>query len=77
MLKDTVRGRYRLSLLTSVIVICSIAYIVFPYDLVPDHIPVTGWIDDVLVFYFMLRTLKKETHRYNRHKAMERKHPVC
>jgi uncharacterized membrane protein YkvA (DUF1232 family) len=62
-----------MSALATLIVIFSISYAVFPYDLIPDRIPVLGWVDDALVLYIMLLVLVKETHRYNRAKAMKRK----
>lgn len=73
MMKEAFRGRYKLSLLTMLACILAIAYIVFPFDLVPDYIPVLGWIDDGLVLYLLLKRLHAETHRYNRYKAAERR----
>jgi len=73
MLRDVFTGNYRMSFLTTIIVIVSVAYIVYPFDLIPDFIPVIGWTDDALVFYLLLRRLVKETQRYTRFKAMERR----
>ncbi len=73
MLREVFNGHYRMSFLTNALTILAIAYIVFPFDLVPDYIPVLGWIDDGAVFYLLILRLEKETHRYNRFKAMERK----
>ena len=73
MMRETFSGHYKMSFLTILIAILAIAYIIFPFDLIPDYIPVVGWIDDGLVFYLLLRRLTKETQRYNRFKAMERK----
>ena len=75
MIRETLNGHYKMSLLTVVIAVLAIAYIIFPFDLIPDYIPVVGWIDDALVFYLLLRRLTKETQRFNRFKAMERKQP--
>ena len=74
MIREVARGHYRMSFLTTVIAIVSIAYIIYPFDLIPDYIPVLGWIDDGVVFYLLLKRLVFETHRFNRFKAMERKH---
>ncbi len=76
MLRDAFSGRYKMSVLTVLVSILAVAYIIFPFDLIPDYIPVVGWIDDGLVFYLLLRRLTKETQRYNRFKAMERKQPI-
>ena len=73
MMREVFTGRYRMSLLTTVIVLFAIAYIIFPFDLIPDYLPVIGWVDDGLILYFALRRLVKETQRYSRFKAMERK----
>jgi len=74
MIREVFRGHYRMSLLTIIISLACIAYALFPFDLLPDYIPVLGWIDDGLLLYLLVRQLGKETMRYNRHKAMERKH---
>ena len=73
MLKKVFAGSYKLSFLTMAISIFALAYVIFPFDLIPDFIPVIGWMDDGLVIYLLLRRLVKETQRYNRFKAMERK----
>jgi len=75
MLRETARGHYKMSLLTTAIAVFSIAYIVYPFDLIPDYIPVVGWIDDGVVVYLLLRRLVYETKRYTRFKAVERKTP--
>ena len=62
-----------MSFLTMAIVILALVYIVFPFDLIPDYIPVLGWIDDGVVLYLTLKRLVRETQRYNRFKALERK----
>jgi uncharacterized membrane protein YkvA (DUF1232 family) len=66
-----------MSLLTTVVAIACLAYAVFPFDILPDYIPVLGWIDDGVMLYVLVRQLGKETMRYNRHKAMERKNASC
>ena len=73
MIRESVNGQYKMSMLTKLIAIISVAYIVYPFDLIPDYIPVLGWIDDGVVLYLLLRRLVWETQRYNRFKAMERK----
>ena len=73
MIREVLKGKYRMSILTIIIAISSIAYIIFPYDVIPDHIPVLGWVDDGLVLYLLMRRLTNETQRYSRYKAIERK----
>ncbi len=76
MLREVVTGQYRMSLATTLMTVFSLAYIIYPFDLIPDYIPVLGWLDDGLVLYLLLWRLVKETQRYNRFKAMERKTPL-
>ncbi|MCW3121307.1 MAG: hypothetical protein JWQ38_799 [Flavipsychrobacter sp.] len=73
MIREVLSGSYRMSWLTILIILVSIAYIVFPFDLIPDFIPFLGWLDDGVVLYLLLRRLVRETQRFNRFKAMERK----
>ncbi len=73
MLREVLHGSYRMSVLTMIVAIVSIAYIIWPFDLIPDFIPVLGWVDDGLVLYLLLSRLVKETQRYTRFKAMERR----
>ena len=73
MIRDTMSGTYRMSWLTIAIAVFSIAYIADPFDLIPDYIPVLGWIDDAAMFYLLLWRLVIETKRYTRFKAMERR----
>lgn len=38
---------------------CAVAYVQFPYDLVPDCIPIVGHIDDAIVVPFVIRVALK------------------
>jgi uncharacterized membrane protein YkvA (DUF1232 family) len=73
--REVLRGRYHVSWITKIIGIIAAVYVIFPFDFIPDYIPVLGWIDDGLVLYLVLKRLVKETQRYNRFKAIERKGP--
>ena len=73
MIRAVLSGSYRMSLLTTIIVIAALIYIVSPIDLVPDFIVFFGWLDDGFVLYLLLKRLTVETQRFNRFKAMERK----
>lgn len=64
MLRDALGGRYRFSLLTTLAFVLCVAYMLFPFDLLPDFIPLIGWIDDGALFWLLLQQLKKETGRY-------------
>ncbi len=69
MLTDALRGRFRLSLFTLFVLVITLLYLIFPFDLLPDFIPFIGWIDDGVLLYFLLQQLKKETKRYAQYKA--------
>jgi uncharacterized membrane protein YkvA (DUF1232 family) len=73
MLREVIRGTYKMSFLTTAILMLAIAYVIFPFDIIPDYIPVIGWLDDGLILYLTLRRLVKETQRYSRNKAMDRR----
>lgn len=71
MLREVWKGRYKMSFATNLFLILGIVYVVTPFDF--DWIPFIGWIDDIAVVIFLIKRLQKETQRFNRHKAMERK----
>jgi len=58
-LKDTRNGRWQ-----KLAFIAALFYIVFPLDLVPDFIPIFGWLDDVGIGMLASMWLAYETHRY-------------
>lgn len=71
MLREAWRGNYKISFVTSLLVVLGLVYVFTPFDF--DWIPIIGWIDDGLVLFFILKRLQAETKRFNRHKAMERR----
>lgn len=71
MLREVWKGTYRMSFKTYFLSVLAILYVISPLDF--DWIPFIGWIDDGFIIYFLIKRLHKETHRYNRRKAMERK----
>ncbi len=71
MLREAFHGQYKMSFLTHAALILGLIYIISPLDF--DWIPVVGWVDDGIVFYLIIKRLQKETLRFNRYKAMERK----
>lgn len=73
MIREVLSGRYKMSLWTTVLLVVSILYIAFPFDIIPDFIPVLGWVDDGLMLFLLLKRFQKETLRYIRFKAMERR----
>ncbi len=64
MLSDMWRGTYKASLLTIVAIVLGLLYIISPIDLIPDFIPVVGWMDDGAIMYFLLKRLMYEMQRH-------------
>lgn len=71
MLRDVWQGKYKMSLLTNMILVLGVLYVIIPIDF--DWIPFIGWIDDLFVLLFIGKRLVKETQRYNRYKVMDRR----
>jgi len=73
MLRDVFHGNYRMSFFTNIAFVLGVLYVLFPFDLITDVIPIFGWLDDGFVVFLLIKRLNKETQRYNRFKAMERR----
>ena len=41
-----------------------ILYILIPFDIIPEFIPVLGLVDDVVLLTFFLYLLEKPLHKY-------------
>ena len=65
MLKAYVKGEYRLLPWKSLIIlVAALFYFVTPLDLIPDVIPVTGYIDDFTVILWVFRTLQDDINEF-------------
>ena len=42
----------------------ALAYVVFPIDVIPDFIPIMGFIDDAFVLGYVIKTFSDEIERY-------------
>ena len=71
MLRETWKRHYHMSFFTTIVLFFGLLYVVTPFDF--DWIPFIGWIDDAFVIYLVIKRLRKETERFIRFKAMERK----
>ncbi len=40
-------------------IILALIYILSPYDLLPDFIPIRGWLDDLVVLFLMVRQIMR------------------
>ncbi|WP_228644936.1 YkvA family protein [Desulfomicrobium baculatum] len=55
---------YSLSPSTWAVIAGALAYVVFPLDVIPDFIPMLGWLDDAFVLGTVIATLKNEIHHF-------------
>ncbi|UTF51813.1 YkvA family protein [Desulfomicrobium sp. ZS1] len=55
---------YSLSPSTWAIIAGALAYVIFPVDVIPDFIPVLGWLDDAFVLGTVVTTLKNEINNF-------------
>lgn len=47
----------------------ALAYVVLPTDVVPDFIPLMGWVDDALVLKIVMDSAKGEINRFRQFKV--------
>lgn len=57
-------GRAHVSLGTFLAVVFSAVYFVSPVDLIPDVLPILGWIDDGLVLAWLWSALEEDLSRF-------------
>jgi len=65
MLKAYVGGKYRVVPWKSIIVVTAVLiYFVMPFDLMPDFIPVTGYIDDFALVMWLFNHLEDDINTF-------------
>ena len=70
MLCDWFAGRFDWSPLRLFVALAiGITYLVSPIDIIPDTIPLAGWIDDLLVVTAVIRLARFDLERYRRWKC--------
>lgn len=55
---------YALSLGTKGIIVASLLYFIVPTDVLPDFIPLVGYVDDAFVIATIVGSLRKEIERF-------------
>lgn len=60
LLRAVARGSYRLRKETLILIAGAVLYFVIPIDVIPDFIPVAGFIDDAAVMAWVVKTCKTE-----------------
>jgi uncharacterized membrane protein YkvA (DUF1232 family) len=71
MVKDYVQGNYRQLPWWSVAsVAAALGYFLAPIDLIPDFIPVIGYLDDAAVFALVLSGIREDLKKYAEAKGL-------
>lgn len=78
-LKDLIRlvkavadGRYHdLSPWVYLLVLGAIVYLISPYELIDDHWPLVGWLDDLMVVLLVLKLLEPQVNQFNKWEAQQ------
>lgn len=70
MVSDTVTGKYKgVSKSALAFLAGGLAYLALPVDLVPDFIPVAGWMDDAAVLGWIFTRCADEFKKYKEFKS--------
>ena len=77
MISDTLAGRYKgVSKATIALLAGGLAYLALPVDIVPDFIPVAGWMDDAAVLTCIFTRCADEFKKYKDFKNPPTNAPV-
>jgi len=60
---------YTISNKTKLVIAGTLAYVVLPIDVIPDFIPVVGWLDDAFVLGLAMTTLSEEIKNFKKYMA--------
>ncbi len=60
LLRAVARGNYRVRKETLILIAGAVLYFVIPIDVIPDFIPVAGFLDDAAVIAWVVKTCKTE-----------------
>ena len=71
LLRAVARGDYRLRKETLILIAGAVLYFLIPIDVIPDFIPVAGFIDDAAVIAWVVKTCKAEIDLFRGHTAAE------
>ena len=63
--KDSVSGNYKLHPANVAMIGGGLLYFILPADLIPDFIPLVGYLDDLAVLTTIMNSLKGEINAYH------------
>lgn len=64
-----VMGKKELTKSEKILIIGALGYLITPIDLIPDLIPFKGFLDDVMVLYFVCEKVQKYIDKEIKYKA--------
>ena len=59
---------YIISTKTKVVIAGTLAYVILPLDIIPDILPIIGWLDDGFVLSYNIQNLSEEIEEYKKFK---------
>ena len=64
-IREWIAGRFKVPLSKIAIIAATLAYIVTPFDIIPDFIPFVGYIDDTAAVAFAIEKLRSVIDDFN------------
>lgn len=72
LLSDYIEGIYQKAPLATIIaVVAGLLYLVLPFDVLADYIPVLGWLDDAAILAFVIAAEQNDIKEYLAWKACQ------
>jgi len=72
LVKDWLTGNYReVPRSTIVMIVAALLYLISPIDVIPDFIPIIGYLDDVFVIGLVINRIFKDLEKYKEWKERQ------
>lgn len=76
MFKAVFKGEYKMPAGRSLLFLAAIAYMIWPFDIIPDVILGLGWLDDLLIFGYVSKFMEEELRKYKAARDLDAGRPV-